>query len=137
MRLVRGLLRVFAFLFNLLLGLFLLGVGVMGYATGEEVRFDLIPGVEGETLIYVLIGSGLYALLAVLLGLGTGRFGGVLMLLWNLLVVSLLIYALARSSYRFRGMEHFETSVIVFLISLLALWGSWAHFRRAGVRRRI
>ncbi len=135
MRLVSGLLRIFAFLFNLLLGLFLLAVGLMGYATGEEVRFDLIPGVEGETLLYVLIASGLYALLAVLLALGTGPFGGVLMLLWNLLVVSLLICALARSSYRFEGMEHLQTGVVVFLICFLALLGSWANLRRR--RRRV
>jgi hypothetical protein len=102
----------------------------MGWLTAEEVRFDLIPAVKGEGLVYTLIGTGLFALLSVLLALSAGKLGSVPMLLWNLLVVSLLVYAGAWSSYRFDGMEHFQNGLMVLGLALLALWGSWIQLRR-------
>jgi hypothetical protein len=124
------LLRVIAIVFNVVLGLFLLGVGAMGWLTGEDLRFDLIPAVKGESLVRTLIGMGLFALLSVLLALSGGKLGSVLMLLWNLLVVSLLVYAGAWSSYRFDGMEHFQKGLLLLGAALLALWGSWIQLRR-------
>lgn len=129
MRLLRGILRLISFAFNLILGLFLLGVGLIGWASGEQIRLDVVPGVEGEAMAYALIGAALYALLSVLLAARRGKAGRTFMLLWNLLVVSLLVCAFFRSSYKFDGLDHFWNGVILFAVSLLALWGSWAHFR--------
>jgi hypothetical protein len=101
MRLLRGLLRAIAVLFNLALGVFLLGVGLIGWSSGEEVRMEVIPGLEGETVATALVIGSLLALAATLLSLTGNRFARLLMLLWNVLVVSLLVCAFFRSSYRF------------------------------------
>ena len=136
MSLLRGVLRLAAFAFNLVLGLFLLGVGLLGWWSGETVRLDVIPLVEGEDLVLTLLAAGLFALLTIVLALPQSRFGAVPMLLWDLLVVGILICAFTRSSYTFAGIDHFLNLVYGFLVSVLALLGSWIHLRAVRQRRR-
>lgn len=126
---VRGLLRLLAIIFNLLVGFFLFGVGFIGSLTGEELKFPLVPAVEGEALTWTLMGLGLFALAATVLSLARSKAARMLMLLWNLLVVSLLICALTRTSYRFDGPEDFRNGAIFFAVALLALWGAWAQMK--------
>jgi hypothetical protein len=126
---VRGLLRLLAIIFNLLVGIFLFGIGFIGSLAGEELNFPLIPGVEGEALTWTLIGLGLFALAATVLSLARSKAVRMLMVLWNLLVVGLLICALTRSSYRFGGADDFRNGAIFFAVSLLALWGAWAQMK--------
>jgi len=125
MKFVRLILRLIAVVFNLAVALFLLGVGFIGWLEGQDVNFDLVPGVEPENMAVTLIGLGLFGLLAVALSLKRSKPARMLMLLWNLLVSSLLVCAFARSSYKFDGMEHLQQGIILFLISLIALWGAW------------
>jgi hypothetical protein len=132
MSILRGLLRLLAFVFNIAAGLFLSGVGLIGSLTGEDVHFPLIPSVTGETLKWTLIGLGLFALGSTVLALIRSKAARFLMVLWNLLVVGLMICAVTRSSYRFAGMEHFRLGAIVFAVGLLALWGAWAQMKAAG-----
>lgn len=132
MSFVRGLLRLLAIAFNLAVGFFLLGIGFIGSLTGEEIVFPLVPVLEGESLKWALMGLGLFAVLATFISLLPAKPLRLLMVLWNVLVVALLICAMTRSTYRFQGPEHFQNGVIVFLISLLALWGAWAQMRAAG-----
>lgn len=131
MSILRGLLRLLAFVFNIATGLFLFGAGFVGSLAGEAIHFPLIPGVEGETLKWTLMGLGLFALAATVLALLPVKPVRLLMVLWNLLVVGLLICAVTRSSYRFEGMGHFRQGAILFAISLLALWGAWAQMKGA------
>lgn len=131
MSILRGLLRLLAFVFNIATGLFLFGVGFIGSLAGEDVQFPLVPVVEGETLKWTLMGLGVFALASTVLALLPVKPLRLLMVLWNLLVVGLLICAVTRSSYRFDGMEHFRQGAIVFAISLLALWGAWAQMKGA------
>lgn len=126
---VRGLLRLLAIVFNLIVGFFLFGVGFIGSLTGETLNFPLIPGVEGEALTWTLMGLGLFALAATVLSLVRSKVIRLLMVLWNLLVVSLLICAMTRSSYRFDGPEDFRNGAIFLAVSLLALWGAWAQMK--------
>ena len=135
MFLVRGVLRLIAFAFNLVLGLFLLSVGLLGWSSGQDVYLDVIPLVDGDALIYTLVGSGLFALLATGLAFRS-RAGALLMLAWNALVVSTLVCTVTRSSYTFAGMDHFTNGVYLFALSLLALSGSWMNFRAARLRAR-
>ena len=130
MKFVRWLLRLFAIVFNLGVALFLLGVGFIGWLEGHDVNFDLVPGVEPENMALTLIGLALFALLAVVLNLKRSKPARMLMLLWNLLVSSLLVCAFVRPSYRFDGMEHLHQGLIFFLISLVALWGSWTAIKQ-------
>ena len=131
MKFVRWLLRLFAIVFNLGVALFLLGVGFIGWLEGHDVNFDLVPGVEPENMALTLIGLALFALLAVALSLKRSKLARMPMLLWNLLVSSLLVCAFARPSYKFDGMEHLHHGLILFLISLIALYGSWTAMKQA------
>ncbi|MEX2300831.1 MAG: hypothetical protein WD733_07845 [Bryobacterales bacterium] len=130
MRFVRGLLRLLAIVFNLVVGFFLFGVGFIGSLTGEDLHFPLIP-VGGDALTWTLMGLGLFALAATVLSLVRLSVVRFLMVLWNLLVVGLVGYAIVRSSYRFNGPEDFRNGMIFFAVSLLALWGAWAQMRAA------
>jgi hypothetical protein len=129
MRFVRGPLRALAFIFNLVVGFFLFGVGFVGSLAGEDLHFPLIPAVEGDALTWTLMGLGLFALAATFLAFLRIKLVRVLMVLWNLTVVGLLICAMTRSSYRFQGPEDFRNGLIFFALSLLALWGAWAQMK--------
>jgi hypothetical protein len=122
---------VFALLAHLAVGLFLFGVGLVGLSGSEEMHFPLVPGVSPESMPATLALLGLFALLAVLLALRSGKLSRLLLLLWSLLVPALLICAFFRPTYRFDGEDHFRLGVYVFIGSLLALWGALSHFRRA------
>ncbi len=130
MKFVRFALRLFAIVFNLVVALFLLGVGFIGWMEGHDVNFDLVPGVEPENMAVTLIGLALFALLAIALSLKRSKLARMLMLLWNLLVSSLLVCAFVRPSYKFDGMEHLHHGLILFLISLIALYGSWTAIKQ-------
>ena len=130
MKFVRFALHLFATVFNLVVAIFLLGVGFIGWLEGHDVNFDLVPGVEPENMALTLIGLALFALLAIALSLKRSKLARMLMLLWNLLVSSLLVCAFARPSYRFDGMEHLHQGLIFFLISLIALYGSWTAIKQ-------
>jgi hypothetical protein len=128
---IRGLLRLLAFAFNIAVGVFLLGVGFIASLTGENIHFPLVPGVEGETLKWTLIGLGLFALTSTFLSLVPSKAVRSLMVLWNLLVIGLLICAVARSSYRFESEEHLHNGLVFSAVALLALWGAWAQMKSA------
>ena len=130
MKFIRWLLRLFAIVFNLGVALFLLGVGFIGWMEGHDVNFDLVPGVEPENMALTLVGLALFALLAVALSRKRSKLARMLMFLWNLLVSSLLVCAFTRPSYRFDGMEHLQQGMILFLISLIALYGSWTAIKQ-------
>lgn len=134
MRLLRGLLRAFAVLFNLALGVFLLGVGLIGWSSGEEIRLEVIPGIEGETVATALVICALLALAATVFSLTGNRFARLIMLLWNVLVVVVLASAFFRASYRFSGEEHFYDGLKFFAIAFVAMIGAWMHLRG---RRRV
>ena len=136
MSFVRGVLRLIAFAFNLVVGVFLVGVGFLGWSSGEAVHLDVIPLVEGDALVHTLLGSGLFALVATGLAFRPNRAGVLLMLIWNGLAVSILVCAFTRSSYTFAGMDHLLDGIYLFVASLLALGGSWVNLRRVRLRDR-
>ena len=132
LRIARTILIVFAYLFVLIIAVFVLGVGFMGWLTEEAVHFKLIPVLEGPALVNTLLGLGIFGLLALVLAWRGGKLMRLPMVLCNLVILSLLICAFTRSSYRFDGIDDFWNLVYVTLLSILALAGSWIHLRRAG-----
>ena len=130
MKFVRMILRLIAIVFNLLVALFLLGVGFIGWREGQDMHFDLVPGVEPESMAVTLVGLAIFALFAIALSLTRSKLARMLMLFWNLLVSMLLICAFVRPSYKFDGMEHLHQGIMFFLVSLIALWGSWTATRQ-------
>lgn len=120
---------------NLALGLFLLGLGFVGSMAGGEMKIDLIP-VSPENMALTLMVSGLVALLAVVMALRPGKGSRTVLVLWSLLVASMPICALTRSSYRFDGAEHFRLGVWVFLATVLLFIGAVYHRKLAPAARR-
>ena len=131
MRYISGFLRLLALLFTLILSLFLLGIGAVALGSGETLHFDVVPLLEGEPLAQALLAMGVLGLIALILLLRLKAAASWLLLLWNLGVISVLICAVTRSSYRFNGMEHFTNGVYLFLLSFAALVGSWFQVRAA------
>jgi hypothetical protein len=136
MRIVRFFFRAFTVLFNLILGLYLFGVGSVALLSGETFRFDVVPGLEDRTLAGALVAFGLAGVLLTLAALRSIRATAWLTFLWNFLVVSILVCAFTRPSYRFAGMDHFMDGVYLFVLCLVALWGGWLQVRAARERRR-
>ena len=120
---------------NLALGLLMLGIGFIGSMTGSDLRVDVIP-VSPENMASTLMICGLVALVAVVLALRPGKASRTLLVLWSLLVVSILICAFTRSSYRFDGEEHFRAGVWTFLGSVLLFVGALYHRKLAPAARR-
>jgi len=132
MKFVRSCLRLISYLFGLAAALFLLGVGVLGLSTGDEIRFDLVPGVAPESMPMTLIGLSVSWWVALKFRMfGMRKIGNLLFLFWNVLVASLLLCALVRPSYSFVNTEHFCDVTTLFGVSLLALAGSWSSMRTA------
>lgn len=113
---------------NLLLGLFLVGIGLIGAMEGADMKIDLIPAAP-ESMATLLICAGLFALIAVALALRGGRGARSLLVLWSLAVSGVLLAAFFRASYRFEGEEHFRFGVWVFLASVLLLIGSYKRWK--------
>ncbi len=117
---------------HLALGLFCLGLGLVGLLDGGDMDIDLLPFAP-ESTSKVLVGSGLFALIAVFTAFGKSRFARSLLAVWSLAVAGILIAAFFRGSYRFDGVEGFWMHAAYLGVSLLALLGSW--LRRRPPRR--
>jgi uncharacterized membrane protein len=131
MRYVSGFLRLLALLFTLILSLFLLGVGALTLGSGETLHFDVVPLLEGDALAQALLAMGILGLTALVLLFRMKVTASWLLFMWNLGVVSVLVCAVTRSSYRFDGMDHFMNGLYLFLLALVALVGSWLQVRAA------
>lgn len=119
---------------NLMLGVFCLGLGLVGRFAGHDMDIDLLP-FEPENASTVLIAAGLFALVAVFMAFSKSGFARSLLLIWSLAVTGVLIAAFFRASYRFDGMDGFQSYGAYLAISLLALLGSGLHCCRTCRRR--
>jgi len=119
---------------NAALGLFLLGLGFLGWYAGGPMHIELIP-VEPESMATTLLLAGLFALASVVLALKKSKAARALLVLWSLVVCLILAGTFFRSAYHFQGEEHFWDAVIVFAGSLGVLVGSLLHLRLGGRSR--
>ena len=132
MGVVKALLRWFSYLFHGLLSLFLIGVSGLALATGvPSINLKMLPW-SGPTLVYVLLGGGLFGLLSVLLAM-LKKFR-LLFFLWSLAVTVVLIRGYLLGGYRFAPGEA-RTAAYLIAASLLALLGAWLQMWRK-LRRR-
>ena len=92
-----------SYLFTLFAGLFLFGVGFIGWTTGQEIHFELVPGVEPESMGVTLMSVGAFALLSLILTPRRGALGRRMLFAWNLLVFALLLCALTPAVLPLRG----------------------------------
>ncbi len=129
MRFVHGIFRLITVVFTLVLSVFLLGVGLFGMSDPEAFRFDVVPLLTGDSLALALVATGLLGLAALILLLRFKHMAAWLLVLWNVVVVSILICAFTRSSYRFDGMDDFMNGVYFSVVALVSLLGSWFQVR--------
>lgn len=115
---------------NLALGLFCLGLGLVGLLGGGAMDIALLPFAPENTAT-VLTACGLFALLAVFLALGKSGLARSLLVLWSLAVAATLAAAFFRGAYTFDGMTGLRIYAAYLGASLLALLGSRLHWRRA------
>jgi hypothetical protein len=128
------LLGYFSIVVHLLLGLFCLGLGLVGWLSGhDEMDITLLP-VDPGMVATVLVCSGMVALAAVLMALRRSSGPRSLLVLWSFSVVAILIAAFFRSSHSFDGMEGLEMYGVFLGVAVLSLLGSWLRFRQP--RRR-
>jgi hypothetical protein len=126
------LLRVFAYLFELALSLFLIGLGLVAWASGSNTLVFGTYFWEGVALIRAILILGIVGLACVLLAGSRLRW---IFPLWCLFVLVLMIRGFFLSSYAFRATE-FQFATWLTTAALLAFLGSLTVFGAKRSRRR-
>lgn len=134
MRAISLLLRLYSYLFELVLSLIALVLGIVGATQSNQLNLDMLPW-TGASLTHWLTGLGLMGLACTLLAMtGWFRF---LFPMWALLVVVILFRGYVFGSYSFAGPDGFKQAVWFFCGAVVALIGSLTVFgrRRETVRK--
>jgi hypothetical protein len=128
MGIVAALLRIFSYLFHLMLSGFLLGIASLAAMSAQHnLRLDMLPW-TGAELTWWLMGLALFGLLTVILAL----FGKlrILFTIWCATALVLMVRGYFFSPYTFSGPEEFQFAGLLSLGALLAFLGSLAQFRK-------
>jgi hypothetical protein len=127
-RIIGAAMRVFSYVFHIILALFLLGVSSLAWISGmHTLKVGVLPWRE-ETLTFVLFGGALLGIASVLLAyFGVFR---VLFFAWSLVVVGILLKGFVFSSFSFRADGDFHTALCLTVGALLAALGAWSAFRK-------
>lgn len=126
------LLRVFAYLYQLALSLFLIGLGLVAWASRPtDLNLGMLPW-EGAALTRIILALGIVGLACVLLAGSRLRW---IFPLWCLFVLILMIRGFFLSSYSFAGTNEFQFAVWLTAGALIAFLGSLGVLRRRTVRR--
>jgi hypothetical protein len=123
MRAIAWLLRVFCYLFQTILSLALLGVGVVAvHSDVTDMKLETLPW-QGVELNHWLIGLGLVGLLSVILAVtGKIRF---LLPLWSIFVLGMMVRGVFfNSAVTFSGSEDFHNWLWLLGAAALAAIGS-------------
>ena len=105
-----------AIVVNLLLALFLLGIGVLASLDGTGADIDILP-IEPESTPIALVVAGVLGIVSVALAFKGSRLHRCFLLVWCLVVTLVLLAAGFRPGYRFDGMAK--------TISVRAYGSSW------------
>ena len=121
---LRGLLRVYSWIFEALLCLLGIGVSIVSLTVGasDPVKIDWLPWNEGALPAW-LIGLGILGLFLVFLAI-TGRLR-ILLFLFAAGVSALLAKGLFFTTHSFEGPTEARIALYVVLGSLLAFLGAW------------
>jgi hypothetical protein len=126
------LLLVFAWVFELALSLFLIGLGMVAWASGPtDLNLGMLPW-EGAALRRMLLILGIVGLACTLLAGSRLRWT---FPLWCLFVLILMIRGFFLSSYSFAGANQFQFAVGLSAGALVAFLGSLGVLRRRASRR--
>jgi hypothetical protein len=126
------LLRVFSWLFELALSLFLIGLGIVAWVSGpNDLKLEMLPW-EGATLTRAILISGIVGAASVLLAGSRLRW---IFPLWCLCVLVVMIRGFFLSTYSFAGANQFQFAVWLTAGALIAFLGSLGVLRRSKARR--
>jgi hypothetical protein len=128
---LRALMRVFSYLFHLLLTLFLLAISCVALSSGQPLQLEMLPW-QGRTLTWWLLGAALAGLASVVLAIS--RKWRPLFFLWSLLVLAMLARGFFFSHYYFVGPPEFHGALYLTAGALIAAFGAWFQLRRKPLR---
>lgn len=118
--------RIYSYLFHLLLALFLLGIGFVGLISGGNLKMGFLPW-EGTTLTYLLLILSLFGILTIVLAFK--RIVPIMFFVWSLVVLGLMLKGFIFSSYGFADPGAFFNAICLIAAAMLACVGAWFAFR--------
>lgn len=135
MKLFAMVLRFYSYLFSLVFGLFVAGIAAVLLLSGAtNYRFDMVPWVKGDAVLYVLLSAGLIGVLAAVLAL-TGKWKP-LLVAFTFVCFALLVYGFFVSPvYRFYSADQAEAVAWLSFAALGAFAGSLMQYYPAARRR--
>ncbi len=128
-------LRLFSYLYALLLGAFLFGVSLVLLLGGSKnFKFDMVPWFKGDSVLWVLCALGVAGVFAaVLSSLGKVR---VLLVLFTVVMLGMIVYGFFVSpAYRFPGMAEAKNIAWLSLAALVSVVGALMQYWPAERRR--
>ncbi len=135
MKLFAMLLRFYSYLFSLVFGLFVAGISAVLLISGaRNYRFDMVPWIKGENVLYFLLAVGLIgALSAILAFLGKWK---PLLVAFTFDAFALLVYGFFVSPvYRFYSADQAKAVAWLSFAALGAFFGSLMQYYPAARRR--
>jgi hypothetical protein len=127
LRAISLLLRLYSYVFELVVSLIALVLGIIGATYSNQLDLGILPW-TGASLTHWLTGLGLMGLACTLLAMtGWFRF---LFPMWALLVVVILFRGYVLGGYTFSGEAGFKQALWFFFGAVLAFIGSLTVFRR-------
>jgi len=115
------LLRLYSYLYHLVLALFLIGLGIVSIWNGKDLSLGMLPW-QGSTLTQAVLVLGTVGLVCLMLALtGVLRW---LFPLWALVVIVLMARGFFLSSYTFSGADQFRGALWLTLGAVGAFLGS-------------
>ena len=129
---IAKILRVYSYLYHLILCLFLLGVSIIAMMSTGRLRLEVLPW-QGDDLVQWLLWGSLAGILSIILAV-TGIFR-YLYPLWALVVLVMLIRGYLLQPYTFAGKDPFYQTLWLIGGALIAFLASMTLFRRKKKRR--
>ena len=133
MGILKALLRLFSYVFEGLLALFLLGISLLSIVAGAELNLGFLPW-NGRTLSWWLLALSLTGLITLLMAMA-GRLRW-LFFLWALAGFVLLVRGFFLSFQPFARPLTFKTAMWLMLGTLLGAIGAWPSARKPMAVRR-
>jgi hypothetical protein len=119
--------RLYAYLYHLILCLFLLGIGVVAYSSGKTLDLAMMPW-EGQRLTEALMGLGVIGIVCIF-GAVTGWFRW-LFPLWTLVIFVLMVRGFFLTPYSFSGEDQFKEVIALTIGAFVAFLASLTLFKR-------